>query len=310
LPTSGELIGARHTLDGILLAISDETGFSVLNTQSQQKTHFLSPPESGYYIPRELSNTDRLLISSVSERDDVPIQHGWISFKEQVFNNLPSPEEELGYGCDTGISWSPDANQVAISGLGYGESCNISPGLSIVDLSLNSAQNIIAPLIDTGQGDESTVLAGAYTPAWSPDGTWIAFGLDQDATDELTFPTRLYRVHPDGTNLTPLTNNTQGKATNPVWAPDDSLYYGLNGEDADQDGLYHYLPKENTHVHLITGSGIHPLSISPDGEFLLYEQNQALKIWQFRLADTIAEITAQEDIQPIFVGWLLTENER
>ena len=310
LPTSGDLLGARHTIDGILLAMSDDMGFSVLNTQSQQKTHFLSPPESGYYTPRSLSNTDRLLISSVSEDEDVPIQHGWISLQEQIYNDLPTPGEELGYGCDTGTAWSPDGNQVAITGLGYGETCNISPGLTVADLAFNSARTIIAPQIDTGQGDGSTVLAGAYTPAWSPDGTWIAFGLDQDATDVLTFPTRLYRVHPDGTNLTPLTNNTRGKATHPVWAPDNSLYYGLSGEEADLDGLYHYLPTQNTHALLIPGSGIHPLSISPDGEFLLYEQNQALKIWQIRLGEIIAEITGQEDIQPIFVGWLLTENER
>ena len=310
LPTSGDLLGARHKIDGTLMAISDEMGFSVLNTQSQQRTHFLSPPESGYYMPRALSNTDRLLISSVPEKEDEPIQHGWVSLEDQIFFNLPAPDEDSGYGCDTGTAWSPEADNVAITGLGYGESCNISPGLTVADLTRGTAQTIIAPLIDTGQGDESTQPAGAYTPAWSPDGTWIAFGLDQDATDVLTFPTRLYRVHPDGTNLTPLTNNTQGKATHPVWAPDDSLYYGLSGEGADQDGLYHYLPADNAHVLLIPGSGIHPLSISPDGEFLLYEQDQALKIWQFRLGETIAEIKGQEDIQPLFVGWLLTENER
>jgi Tol biopolymer transport system component len=261
-------------------------------------------------MPRALSNTDRLLISSVPEKEDEPIQHGWVSLEDQIFFNLPAPDEDSGYGCDTGTAWSPEADNVAITGLGYGESCNISPGLTVADLARGTAQTIIAPLIDTGQGDESTLPAGAYTPAWSPDGTWIAFGLDQDATDVLTFPTRLYRVHPDGTNLTPLTNNTQGKATHPVWAPDDSLYYGLSGEGADQDGLYHYLPADNAHVLLMPGSGIHPLSISPDGEFLLYEQDQALKIWQFRLGETIAEIEGQEDIQPLFVGWLLTENER
>jgi hypothetical protein len=310
LPTSGDLLGARHTLDGILLAISDDMGFSILNTQSQQQTHFLSPPESGYYLPGTLSSTDRLLISSLPEDDSDPIQHGWVSLEDQIFQDLPLPEDSSGYGCDTGAAWSPEASEVALTGLGYGEPCNINPGLTVADLALGTAQTILAPMMDTGEGDESTVIAGAYTPAWSPDGTWIAFGLDQDATDVFTFPTRLYRIHPDGSNLTPLTNNTQGKATHPVWAQDDSLYYGLSGEGADLDGLYHYLPAENTHIFLIPGSGIHPLSISPDGEFLLYEQDQTLKIWQFRLGETVAEIEGQEDIHPIFVGWLFTENER
>ena len=285
-------------------------GFSVQNIQSQQNTHFLTPLESGYYLPRNLSITDRLMISSVTENDSDPIQHGWVSLEDQIFNELPIPEDASGYGCDTGAAWSPDASKLAITGLGYGEPCNINPGLTVADLSSGTAQIIVSSLIDTGEGDESTVVAGAYTPSWSPDGTWIAFGLDQDAIDEFIFPTRLYRVHPDGANLTPLTSNIQGKATHPVWAQDDSLYYGLSGEGAELDGLYHYLPEVNIHILLISGTGIHPLSISPDGEFLLYEQDQALKIWQFRSGETIAEIEGEEEIHPIFVGWLLTDNER
>ena len=301
LPTSDGLFGVRHSLNGILLAISDDMGFHVLNIQSQQKNHFLTPLESGYYIPRTLSLTDRLLISTVTENDSDPIHHGWVSLKDQTFHELPIPGDTSGYGCDTGAAWSPEASKVAITGLGYGEPCNTSPGLIVAEISLGTAQTLISHMIDTGEGDESTVIAGAYTPTWSPDGTWIAFGLDQDAPDEFTFPTRLYRVHPDGTNLTPLTSNIQGKATHPVWAQDDSLYYGLSGEGADQDGLYYYLPAENTHVLLISSSGIHPLSISPDGEFLLYEQDQVLKIWQIRLGEIIAEIEGEEDIHPIFV---------
>jgi Tol biopolymer transport system component len=164
--------------------------------------------------------------------------------------------------------------------------------------------------VSSGEGDESTLFAGAHTPAWSPDGTWIAFGLDQDATEPNSFPTRLYRVHPDGSNLTPLTSNTLGKATNPVWAEDNSLYYGLSGVGADVDGLYHYLPADNTHALLIPGSGIHPLSISPDGEYLVYEQDQILKIWQLRLLETIAEITGEEGSFPSFAGWIFIEGDQ
>jgi hypothetical protein len=310
MPISGGLLGVRHTLDGILMAISDEDGLSVLNTQSQQRSHFLAPLESGYYIPRELSLTDRLLISSVSENVSDLIQHGWVSLSDQTSHELPIPEGVSGYGCDTGAAWSPDASKIAISGLGYGDPCSTTPGLSVVDLSRGTARTIVSPIIDIGEGDESTIVAGAYTPTWSPDGSWIAFGLDQDATEEFVFPTRLYQVRPDGANLISLTSNMLGKATHPVWAGDNSLYYGLSGEGEEQDGLYQYRPGENTHVLLLPGSGIHPVSISPGGEFLLYEQDQMLKIWQIRLGDTVAEIRGDEDNQPIFVGWLLTENDR
>jgi hypothetical protein len=35
-----------------------------------------------------------------------------------------------------------------------------------------------------------------------------------------------------------------------------------------------------------------------------------LKIWLFRIGETIAEIEGEEEIHPMFVGWLITENER
>ena len=186
----------------------------------------------------------------------------------------------------------------------------MNPGLSIIDLFSNTAQIVIASTMNTGEGESDTLTAGAHTPAWSPDGTWIAFGLDQDATEADKFPIRLYRAHPDGSNLTPLTNISQGSATHPVWAQDGSLYYGLSDAAVDQNGLYQYLPEDNSHILLLPGTGIHPLSISPDGEFLLYEQDQILRIWRIRLGETVAEITGEEDKHPSFSGWLFVESEQ
>jgi dipeptidyl aminopeptidase/acylaminoacyl peptidase len=290
------------------LASSDDDGLTEFDIPSRGTTLLLSPPEGGYYLPRSWFNLDQLFVPIIPENEGEPIQHGWISMEGNKWQELPTPEGIRGYGCDTGAAWSSEGDVLAITGLEYGEACNLSPGLTIADLSSNSAQILVAPVISSGEEDESTLIAGAHTPAWSPDGSWIAFGLDQDASEPLNFPTRLYRVHPDGSNLTPLTSNSQGKAAHPVWAPDGSLYYGLSGAGADLDGLYHYLPDENTHTVLIPGSGILPLSISPDGEFLLFEQDQVLKIWQFSLQEIIAEITGEGDSSPTFVGWILLEN--
>jgi hypothetical protein len=310
LPTDGDLRGALLTPDGALLAYSDNAGLSIRDIQSQQIELLLPSPESGHYLPRSWANSDLLLVSLIPESDSEPIQHGWISLEDKEWEELPSPDGISGYGCDTGASWSPDGDIVAITGLEYGTPCNTSPGLSVANISSGTAQLLVAPMVNTGENNGDTLIAGAYTPAWSPDGTWIAVGLDQDATDPLSFPTRLYRVHPDGSNLTPLTNNTQGNATHPIWAEDSTLFYGLTGAGADLDGLYQYLPTENTHTLLIPGSGILPLSISPDGEFLLYEQDRVFKIWQFRLQEIIAEISGEEDSHPTFVGWILINDEQ
>jgi WD40 repeat protein len=310
LARTGDVRGAVLTPAGDVLAYSDDDGLNVFDLQTQSKTQLLPPPEDGYYLPRTWANTGRLMVSHYPESEDEPIQHGWITLEDGTWNDLPTPEGVRGYGCDTGPDWSPEGDELAVTGLGYGEPCNINPGLTVIDVSSNTAQVIVAPTINSIEQESGTLIAGAHTPAWSPDGTWIAFGLDQDITEAGTFPTRLYRVHPDGSNLTPLTSNSQGQATHPVWAQDGSLYYGLSGAGADLDGLYNYLPAENTHKLLLPGAGVHPLSISPDGEFLLFEQDQVLRIWQVRLLETVAEVIGEEGIHPSFSGWITIERDR
>jgi hypothetical protein len=306
----GDLRGAVLTPDGDLLAFSEDDGLNVFELKTQSTTNLLLPPDGGYYLPRSWSNTGRLHVALHPEDENEPTRHGWISIEDPTWHDLPTPEGVRGFGCDTGAAWSPDGDKLALTGLDYGDSCNTSPGLTIVDLFSNTAQVVIASTINTSETEGETLIAGAHTPAWSPDGTWIAFGLDQNATEADNFPTRLYRAHPDGSNLTPLTNNSQGSAAYPVWAQDGSLYYGLSGAAADQNGLYQYLPEDNTHVLLLPGAGIQPLSISPDGEFLLYEQDQFLRIWRIRLGETVAEITGEEEIHPSFSGWILIEKDQ
>ncbi len=58
---------------------------------------------------------------------------------------------------------------------------------------------------------------GARDPAWSPDGTWIAFVRYMDGT------ANLWVVHPDGTDSRPLTHFADGaQIAHPSWSPDSS----------------------------------------------------------------------------------------
>jgi Tol biopolymer transport system component len=261
-------------------------------------------PEQGYFLPREWTNSDRILVSHVLETGETPYQLGWISIEEKDWHDLPLSAGSSGYGCDTGASWSPEGDQIAIAGLEYGQPCNLNPGLTMINIDGGAAKRVIDFAISTGEEGGNMVRAGAHTPAWSPDGQWIAFGLDQDASAPSVFPTRLYRSRPDGSDLVPLTDNMQGVAAYPVWSADGKLYYSKNGVSAGTDGINLYDPENNTYTPLIKGSGMHPLNISPDGEFLVYEQDGGLVIWGFLREESILAVSGDSDSPATFAGWL------
>lgn len=298
----GELRGASLSPDGETLAFSDGEGLRYFDVQSGNINLLLPPPQNGFYQPREWSNTGFLSVTRVPATDAQPLEHGWITIAQPAWHGIPVPQDSNGYGCDTGMAWAPESDRLAITGLGYGSPCNLNPGLTVIDLSSGTAQKVVDPVLSTGDGN--TITAGAHTPAWSPDGEWIAFGLDQDASEPLTFPTRLYRSRSDGSDLTPLTNNSQGMAAYPVWAPDGVIYYALSGVSVEEDGIYQYNPTTNEHTLVVNGTGLHPVSVSPNGEFLLYEQDGGLNLWGVMRQSAVEVVPPQESNPAKFVGWL------
>ena len=302
LNTVGELYGAVLNEDGQLLAYADESGLSVLMPADGQMESLLEPPEQGYFVPRLWSSKDRLLVANVFEENENTAELGWTGMTQQNWHALPLPAGASGYGCDTGASWSPQGDKLAVGGLEYGAPCNINAGLTVVDIEAGTAERVVDLTIESGDGADIT--AGVHTPAWSPDGEWIAFGLDQDAEEAFDFPTRLYLVRPDGSQLTPLTDNLQGTASYPVWSPDGRLYYASSGISGSDDGIYAYDPTSESHTLVLAGTDLRPLSFSPDGEFLLYAVDGGLTVWAFTREELIPVTTGDVGDPATFSGWL------
>lgn len=304
LERRGQLRGAALNRDEKWLAFSDDEGLKVFDLEKATVTTLVAHPDGWHYLPRSWSPSGYLLVAQIPEsEEDTPLL-GWVSMEQRRWRLLPLAAGSKGYGCDSGAEWSPQSDVLAVTGLGVGLPCNINAGLTIVDVQAQSAQSLVVPLIASGMEGGGSLKAGAHTPAWSPDGQWIAFGLDQDAHLPLTFPTRLYRVRPDGTGLAPLTNNGRGTAIYPVWSNDGNLYYSLNGDMIRANGIYRFQIATNAHTLLIPGSDLQPVSLSPDGKFLVYQQGDGLYLWDFFLQEAVEVVPKQDGQQVQFVGWL------
>jgi Tol biopolymer transport system component len=108
-------------------------------------------------------------------------------------------------------------------------------------------------------------VAQDIVPRWSPDGQWIAFLSDRSGKYEI------WKVRPDGTGLTQMTNEPDREVIAPVWSPDSSkLLYQIRNVnsyviDANRSGT------EQTPQGLAgrPPSGFIPWDWSPDGTLLV-----------------------------------------
>ena len=122
-----------------------------------------------------------------------------------------SPTRISGAGIDAEPSWSPDGTKMALR-RGFGSF--VDPGIYIVNVDGSGESKVPGTTID----DEM--------PAWSPDGSRIAF------VSRLKGSQEIFVMNPDGSGRTALTGGS-GTDVEPNWSPDGSKIAFASGRDGN-----------------------------------------------------------------------------
>lgn len=194
--------------------------------------------------------------------------------------------------------WVFDRNRHHIATFGGGASPSWSPdGKRLVYGDFDGGWIYVASLA-TGRVRELTTHFGAppydYTPAWSPNGTSIAFSRDPKGAGGQAVVARLYVVQPNGRGLRRLSDQV---ALNPAWSPDGATIV------FDDDSRIGVISANGRNLHyLIANLTTHATqpAWSPDGTTIAYQRGN--DIWLYRLADKSSHLLVKNAADPTWTN--------
>jgi Tol biopolymer transport system component len=183
------------------------------------------------------------------------------------------------FAIDADASWSPDTLKIVfqsnrIPDSSYTAAFQVftmnSDGSSVGQLTF--PDTVRDPLTNHVKDTTSN-----FSPAWSPDGTKIAFASSRDTASHVS---HIYVMDPNGTNVIQLTN-AAGDDALPAWSPDGTKIAFASDRDGN-DEIYVMNANGSGQVNLTNhaGSDLAPVW-SPDGTKIAFHSDREINyaIW-------------------------------
>ncbi len=248
----------------------------------------------------------------------LPVEGG----EARQLTNLPSDVGEL--------TWSPDGSHLCVvSGATSarppaGTAASPQPGepprrdirlIDELDYQLNGVGFTYEHpprlwIVDIASGDVRRLTAGSRgdeQPAWSPDGTRIAFVSNRGSGADLAWRSDIYVVAAEGGTATRVTTGKERLFRHPAWSPDGSLIAAVGHRfealGATRDDVHVFAPEAGQQGRDLTahsdlfvdammnsdlfGFGEQGPQWQPDGRAILFVApvDGAYELWRVRLED-------------------------
>ena len=188
-------------------------------------------------------------IAHVSNADAFTRRDGdlFFNFKIHVMNADGSGVTRLtdSEATDVSPAWSPDGSRIAFASDRDASDLRDDDLFGTQIYVMNADGSGVTRL--TGVSEASDIF-----PAWSPDGSRIAFASDRDDSERVN--SDIYVMSADGSGVTRLTGGVAGETITPAWSPDGSTIAFTSDRDGGDRSNIYVMNADGSGVTRLTGS--------------------------------------------------------